>query len=47
LPVSSFYEGIVLSTIFSLLILGADVWGIINILQSDEKTVNIACGRSW
>ncbi len=28
-----------LGTIFSLLILAADVWAIINILQSDENTV--------
>ena len=28
-----------LSTIFSLLLLAADVWAIINILQSDEQTV--------
>ena len=29
-----------LTTIFSLLVLAADVWAIINILQSDEKTVS-------
>ncbi len=29
-----------LTTIFSLLVLAADVWAIINILQSDVKTVN-------
>lgn len=29
-----------LTTIFSLLVLAADVWAIINILQSDEKTFN-------
>ncbi len=28
-----------LSTIFSLLVLAADVWAIMNILQSDEQTV--------
>ena len=40
-PVSNCHEGrgIVLSTFFSLLVLAADVWAIVNILQSDDKTV--------